>query len=62
MIREYSSHFDIGECWGYNQFILISDLNNGFLNEAGDLVFIASFRNPSYSNLVEEQNQYINYL
>lgn len=22
-IREYSSKFDIGECWGYNQFIAI---------------------------------------
>lgn len=23
VIREYSSNFDIGECWGYNQFIPI---------------------------------------
>lgn len=23
VVREYSSTFDIGECWGYNQFIAI---------------------------------------
>ena len=21
VVRQYSSNFDIGECWGYNQFI-----------------------------------------
>jgi len=21
IVREYSSKFDIGECWGYNQFV-----------------------------------------
>lgn len=28
VIREYSSNFDIGECWGYNQFIPIEQLGN----------------------------------
>ena len=26
IIREYSSKFDIGECWGYNQFIPLVEL------------------------------------
>lgn len=59
MIREYSSNFDIGECWGYNQFIPIEELNNDFLSEAGDLMFNVNVRNPSYRSLVRDQGKYI---
>lgn len=62
VIREYSSNFDIGECWGYNQFIPIEELNNDFVNDNGDLVFHVSVRNPSYRSLVRDQKQYIDYL
>lgn len=37
VIREYSSKFDIGECWGYNQFIQINEIDNGFLTKEGGL-------------------------
>ena len=58
IIREYSSTFDIGECWGYNQFIAIGELGNGFLNGDG-LKFVVSLRNPSYRSLVRDQQRYI---
>jgi hypothetical protein len=61
-MREYCSSFYIEECWGYNQFILISELGNGFITESGDLVFNVNVRNPSYKSLVSDQNNYINYL
>lgn len=59
VIREYSSNFDIGQCWGYNQFIPIQELNNDFINQDGNLVFIVNVRNPSYRSLVRDQKQYI---
>ncbi len=37
VIREYSSKFDIGECGGYNQFIQINEIDNGFLTKEGGL-------------------------
>jgi len=58
-VREYSSNFDIGECWGYNQFIPIEEVENDFLSEEGGLVFHISVRNPSYRSLVRDQNNYI---
>lgn len=62
VIREYSSNFDIGECWGYNQFIPIEELGNDFLTDVGDLLFIVNVRNPSYRSLVRDQKQYIEFL
>jgi hypothetical protein len=62
LMREYCSSFYIEECWGYNQFILISELGNGFLTENGDLIFNVSVKNPNYKSLVDDQNNYINYL
>lgn len=62
VIREYSSNFDIGECWGYNQFIPIEELSNDFLTDVGDLMFIVNVRNPSYRSLVRDQKQYIEFL
>lgn len=59
VIREYSSNFDIGECWGYNQFIPIEELKEEFLTEDGHLLFKVSVRNPSYRSLVRDQQQYI---
>ena len=59
VIREYSSNFDIGECWGYNQFIPIEELSNDFLTGSGDLLFVVNVRNPSYRSLVRDQKQYI---
>ncbi len=62
VIREYSSTYDIGECWGYNQFIAIQDLKNGFLDPEDSLNFIVSLRNPSYRSLVKDQQKFIEVL
>jgi hypothetical protein len=62
VMREYSSHFDIGECWGYNQFIPLPQLAHGFLTDEGDLIFCVSIRNPSYRTLVRDQDNYISFL
>lgn len=62
MIREYNSNFDIGECWGYNQFIPLEELKNDFLTDDGHLEFCVSVRNPSYRSLVRDQKDYIKFL
>lgn len=61
-MREYSSKFDIGECWGYNQFVPLTELENGFLNVEGALNFVISVRNPTYKSLVRDQENYIKVL
>jgi hypothetical protein len=62
IVREYSSKFDIGECWGYNQFLAIADLQNGFLGVGDTLHFSVSVRNPSYRSLVRDQQKFIEVL
>ena len=62
IVREYSSNFDIGECWGYNQFVPLEELENDFLTDEGSLVFHVCVRNPSYRSLVRDQNNYIDKL
>ncbi len=62
IVREYSSKFDIGECWGYNQFVPLVELENGFANVEGALNFIVSVRNPTYKSLVRDQENYIKVL
>ena len=56
-MREYSSKFDIGECWGYNEFIELSQLKNGFLvNDTLNFRFF--IRNPDYKRLAFDQKRY----
>ncbi len=62
VVREYSSKFDIGECWGYNKFIALADLHGGFLTPEGALHFCISVRNPTYRSLVRDQDEYIKHL
>lgn len=60
-MREYSSTFDIGECWGYNEFIELASLRNGFL--VGDtLTFKFYLRNPNYKCLCTDQKRYVDKL
>lgn len=34
VLREFTSDFEIGECWGYNRFFRLDLLNNeGFLKQ-----------------------------
>lgn len=56
--REYCSAFDIGECWGYNQFVLLEELEQGFM--FGDsLQFVMGIRNSDYRSLSQDQSTYI---
>lgn len=57
MVREYNSKFDIGECWGYNEFIELEQLKNGFLEE-DSLSFRFFVRNPDYKRLAVDQKRY----
>lgn len=59
MVREYSSEFEIGECWGYNQFIELKNLEFGYLAE-DELSFKFYVRNPTYKDMAVEQKKYIN--
>jgi hypothetical protein len=59
IVREHSSKFDVGECWGYNQFLAIADLQNGFLGVGDTLHFSVSVRKPSYRSLVSDQQKFI---
>ena len=45
-------------CWGYNQFVALAELENGYLKD-DSLSFVVSVRNPSYRNLVRDQEKYI---
>jgi hypothetical protein len=57
VVREYSSKFDIGECWGYNEFIELDQLKGGYL--VGDtLSFRFYVRNPNYRCLSLDQKKY----
>lgn len=49
-MREYSSDFEPGECWGYNKYISLEKLvTEGFLNPADDSLRIRYYvRQPSY--------------
>lgn len=42
--REYSSDFEIGECWGYNRFYRIDGIiEEGFINEIDGSVLLRFF-------------------
>lgn len=49
--REYSSDFEIGECWGYNRFYRIEGIKEeGFINEDdGSIHLVFYVRASSYA-------------
>jgi len=51
VVREFSSEFEVGECWGYNRFYRIDLLErDGYLNEEDDSIHLKYFvRAPTYS-------------
>jgi tripartite motif-containing protein 37 len=60
MERTFSSLFEIGECWGYNRFYRISELeSNGFLDNTDTLILNFYVRPINYYQKCVEQNQYI---
>lgn len=52
IVREFSSDFEVGECWGYNRFYRIDLLEReGFLSEDGqDSIVLKYFvRAPTFA-------------
>lgn len=50
VFREFSSDFEVGECWGYNRFYRLEHLlNRGFIDKSQDSLCLKfSVRCPSY--------------
>jgi hypothetical protein len=44
--KEYRSPFTAGDCWGYNAFVGMRDMEE-YLNN-GQLIFVVGIRNCSY--------------
>jgi tripartite motif-containing protein 37 len=60
--REYCSTFEIGECWGYNQFEPLEQLQVKEFIEDDSLLFQVGIRNRNYRSLVYDQILYIELL
>ncbi|CAF3122406.1 unnamed protein product [Rotaria socialis] len=64
IIREFTSDFEIGECWGYNRYFLLNALiSEGFHNTVNDtLILRFHVRPPTYQQESRDQQWYIKYL
>lgn len=61
-MREYQSEFEVGECWGYNRFYRIDQLESeGYLsNDSEDCLYLKFYvRPPTYAQLSRDQKRYI---
>ncbi|XP_003245868.1 E3 ubiquitin-protein ligase TRIM37 isoform X2 [Acyrthosiphon pisum] len=62
VLREFTSDFEIGECWGYNRFFRLDMLiNEGFLHQ-DTLNLKFSVRPPTYYQKCREQQWYLSKL
>jgi tripartite motif-containing protein 37 len=62
VVREYQSEFEVGECWGYNRFYRIDQLESeGYLsNDSEDCIYLKFYvRPPTYAQLARDQKRYI---
>lgn len=60
VLREFSSDFEQGECWGYNRFYKIDLLQEeGYIDSEGALKMNFFVRAPTYFQLCKDQAQYI---
>jgi hypothetical protein len=50
--------FEIGECWGYNQFIELDLLTSGYIDD-DKLIFKFYIRPKNYKNQAIDQQNYI---
>lgn len=57
--REYCSTFEIGECWGYNQFEPLDQLASKEYIQGDALTFRVGVRNRTYRSFAEQQAVYI---
>ncbi|CAH8626118.1 unnamed protein product [Heterobilharzia americana] len=64
IVREFASHFEVGECWGYNRFFRLDLLvSEGYLNsETDSLVLKFQVRAPTYFQKCRDQNWHISQL
>lgn len=64
VIREFSSEFESGECWGYNRFFALDNLETlGYLDAEQDtLAFRFMVRPPTWQQLYLDQLRYIQLL
>ena len=64
VVREFSSDFEVGECWGYNRFFRLDLLSNeGYLNlESDTLILRFQVRPPTYFQQCRDQQWYIHQL
>lgn len=63
VFRVYQSEFEVGECWGYNRFYRIDQLESeGYLsNDLEDCIYLKYYvRPPNYHILAMDQLRYIN--
>lgn len=61
--KEFSSDFQDGECWGYNKFYRIENLEkDGFIDKKGKLIFKFFVRPQTYAQLCRDQKNYIKML
>ncbi|CAH8581118.1 unnamed protein product [Schistosoma turkestanicum] len=64
IVREFASHFEVGECWGYNRFFRLDLLvNEGYLNSETDSIILKfQVRAPTYFQKCRDQNWHISQL
>ncbi|OON15347.1 b-box zinc finger, partial [Opisthorchis viverrini] len=64
VVREFTSHFEGGECWGYNRFFRLDLLaSEGYLDvETDTLVINFQVRAPTYFQKCRDQQWHIAYL
>lgn len=63
IVREFSSEFEVGECWGYNRFYRIDLLDReGFLSEEDTVILKFYVRAPNFAQLCRDQKRYIDQL
>ncbi|CAH8644153.1 unnamed protein product [Schistosoma guineensis] len=64
IVREFASHFEVGECWGYNRFFRLDLLvNEGYLNSETDSILLKfQVRAPTYFQKCRDQNWHISQL
>ncbi|CAH8626462.1 unnamed protein product [Schistosoma mattheei] len=57
IVREFASHFEVGECWGYNRFFRLDLLvNEGYLNSETDSILLKfQVRAPTYFQKCRDQ-------
>ncbi|CAG9863911.1 unnamed protein product [Phyllotreta striolata] len=64
IVREFTSDFEVGECWGYNRFFRLDLLaTEGYLNLLNDTLMLKfQVRAPTFYQKCRDQQWYINQL